>query len=57
MIVTIGLNRVLFGGSSMAMSGCTINEASSSEAVLPIAKACPLIDAGGSLEMAELSQM
>ena len=39
------------------MSGYTIIKAGSMEAVLSIAKACPFLDIGGSLEVSELVEM
>jgi len=39
------------------MSGYSIIEADSMEAALTIAKACPFLDIGGSLEVSELMQM
>jgi hypothetical protein len=39
------------------MSGYTIIEVDSMEAALEIAKACPFLDIGGSLEVSELMQM
>ena len=39
------------------MSGFTIIEADSMEQVLTIAKDCPFLDIGGSLEVSELIQM
>ena len=39
------------------MSGFTIIEADSMEAALLIAKACPFLDIGGSLEVSELVEM
>lgn len=47
---------VTAGGSSM-MSGYTIIEADSMEAALKIAKACPFLEIGGSLEVSELAKM
>lgn len=44
-------------GSTTSMSGYTIIEADSMEGVLEIAKACPFLDIGGSLEVSELIQM
>jgi hypothetical protein len=44
-------------GSTTTMSGYTIIEADSMEAALSIAKACPFLDIGGSLEVSELAQM
>ena len=43
--------------SSTAMSGFTIVEAESMYAALDIAKACPFLEIGGSLEVSELIQM
>ncbi len=39
------------------MSGFTIIEADSMVAALAIAKACPYLDVGGSLEVSELVEM
>ena len=39
------------------MSGFTVVEADSMQAALLIAKACPFLDVGGSLEVSELIQM
>ena len=47
---------VATGGTS-TMSGYTIIEADSMEAALEIAKGCPFLDIGGSLEVSELVQM
>ncbi len=44
-------------GSTTSMSGFTIVEADSMEAALEMAKACPFLDIGGSLEVSELMQM
>ncbi len=44
-------------GSQTTMSGYTIIEAESMEAALTIARACPFIDIGGSLEVSELVPM
>ena len=44
-------------GSATSMSGFTIIEADSMEAALLIAKGCPFLDVGGSLEVSELMQM
>ena len=44
-------------GSTTSMSGYTIIEAESMEVALSIAKACPFLDIGGSLEVSELIQM
>jgi hypothetical protein len=44
-------------GSASSMSGYTIIEADSIEAALTIAKACPFLNIGGSLEVSELAEM
>ncbi len=44
-------------GGTTSMSGFTIIEADSMEAALLIAKGCPFLDVGGSLEVSELIQM
>ena len=44
-------------GSTTAMSGYTVVEAESIEAALDMAKGCPFLEIGGSLEVSELMQM
>ena len=44
-------------GGTTAMSGYTIVEADSMEAALEMAKDCPFLEVGGSLEVSELIQM
>ena len=44
-------------GSSTSMSGFTIVETDSMESALSMAKACPFLEIGGSLEVSELIQM
>ena len=44
-------------GGSSAMSGYTIVETDSMELAIEMAKACPFLDLGGSLEVSELIQM
>ena len=44
-------------GSTTTMSGYTIIVAESIEVALSIAKACPFLDIGGSLEVSELVKM
>lgn len=44
-------------GSSTAMSGFTIIQASSLEVVLEMSKTCPFLDIGGTLEVSEMMQM
>ena len=54
---TVNPDGTVTAGSTTAMSGYTIIEANSMEAALEIAKACPFLDIGGSLEVSELIQM
>ena len=54
---TVNPDGTVTTGSTMSMSGFTIIEADSMEAALLIARACPFLDAGGSLEVSELMQM
>jgi hypothetical protein len=44
-------------GSATAMSGYTIITTDSTDAALLVAKACPFLDIGGSLEVSELVDM
>lgn len=44
-------------GSTTSMSGFTIIESDSMESALAVAKACPFLDVGGSLEVSELMKM
>ena len=54
---TVSSDGTVTSGGSTSMSGYTIIEAESMEAALSIAKACPFLDVGGSLEVSELMQM
>ncbi len=54
---TINSDGTITTGSTTSMSGYTIVEAESMEAALQMAKACPFLDIGGSLEVSELMQM
>jgi len=54
---TVNPDGTVTAGSTTAMSGYTIIEADSMETALEIAKACPFLDIGGSLEVSELMQM
>jgi hypothetical protein len=54
---TFNSYRSVETGSKTTMSGFTIVEAESIEAALAIAKECPFLDIGGSLEVSELMQM
>ncbi|GAB4366087.1 MAG: hypothetical protein Kow0042_05780 [Calditrichia bacterium] len=44
-------------GSKTAMSGYTIIKADSMDAALKIARACPFLEVGGSLEVSEMVEM
>jgi len=54
---TVNSDGTVTTGSTTLMSGFTIIEADSMEAALLIAKACPFLDIGGSLEVSELIEM
>ncbi len=54
---TVNSDGIVTNGSTTSMSGYTIIEAVSMETALEIAKACPFLDIGGSLEVSELIQM
>jgi len=54
---TVNSDGTVATGSISTMSGYTIVEAGSMEAALEMAKACPFLDIGGSLEVSELMQM
>ena len=54
---TINTDGTVTTGSTTSMSGYTIIEAKSMESALELAKACPFLDIGGSLEVSELIQM
>ena len=54
---TVNPDGSVTAGSTTSMSGYTIIEADSMEAALSMAKACPFLDIGGSLEVSELIQM
>ncbi len=54
---TLNSDGTVSTGSTTTMSGYTIIEAESIEAALEMAKACPFLDIGGSLEVSELVQM
>ena len=44
-------------GSTSEMSGFSVFEANSQEAVIEMAKTCPFLEIGGTLEVSELMQM
>ena len=52
---TVNPDGTVTAGSTTSMSGYTIIEAESMDAALEIAKACPFLDIGGSLEVSELN--
>ena len=54
---TVHSDGTVTTGSTTSMSGYTIIEAESMEAALEIARACPFLEVGGSLEVSELMQM
>jgi len=54
---TLASDGTVSTGSTTTMSGYTIVEAESIETALEMAKACPFLDIGGSLEVSELVQM
>ena len=54
---TVNSDGSVTTGSTTSMSGYTIIEADSMDSALAIAKACPFLDIGGSLEVSELMQM
>ena len=54
---TVNSDGTVTTGGATSMSGFTIIEADSMEAALSIAKACPFLDIGGSLEVSELIKM
>lgn len=54
---TVNADGTVTPGSTTSMSGYTIIETDSIEAALEIAKDCPFLDIGGSLEVSELAEM
>lgn len=54
---TVNPDGTVSTGGNSTMSGYTIIEADSMETALGIAKACPFLDIGGSLEVSELVEM
>ncbi len=54
---TVNSDGTVTTGGTTSMSGYTVIEADSMKAALEIAKACPFLDIGGSLEVSELMQM
>ena len=54
---TVNSDGTVTTGGTTTMSGYTIVAANSMDAALLIAKACPFLEIGGSLEVAELMEM
>jgi len=54
---TVNPDGTVTNAGTTSMSGYTIIETDSMEEALEIAKACPFLDIGGSLEVSELMQM
>lgn len=54
---TVNPDGTITAESTTTMSGYTIIKTDSMEAALEIAKACPFLDIGGSLELSELVEM
>ena len=54
---TVNPDGTVTTGGKTSMSGYTIIEADSMAAALEIARACPFLDLGGSLEVSELVQI
>lgn len=54
---TVNSDGTVTAGSKTTISGYTVVEAQSMEAALEMAKACPFLDIGGSLEVSELVQV
>lgn len=54
---TVHSDGTVTTGSTTSMSGYTVIEADTMEAALVMAKACPFLEIGGSLEVSELIQM
>lgn len=55
--ITVHADRSVSTGSTTAMSGFTIIEVGTMDTALSLAKQCPFLDIGGSLEVSELIQM
>ena len=54
---TLNPDGSLTEGGSTGMSGFTVVEADSMDAALDMARGCPFLDIGGSLEVSELMKM
>jgi hypothetical protein len=54
---TVNPDGAVTSGGTTSMSGYTIIETDSMEAALTMARACPFLEIGGSLEVSELIEM
>ncbi len=54
---TVHADGSVHQGSTTTMSGYTLIEAESIDAALALAKTCPFLEIGGSLEVSELADM
>ena len=54
---TVNPDGTITSGSTTSMSGYTIIETDTIDSALDIAKTCPFLELGGSLEVSELMQM
>lgn len=54
---TVNPDGAITTGGTTTMSGYTLIEADSMESALSMAKACPFLEVGGSLEVSELIEM
>lgn len=54
---TVNPDGSVVNASKTSMSGYTIVETDSMDAALAMAKACPFLEVGGSLEVSEMMQM
>ena len=54
---TVNSDGTVATGGKTTMSGYTIIEADTMDAALSIAKTCPFLETGGSLEVSELMEM
>ena len=55
--MTVSPDGTVTEGTTTSMSGYTILEADSMEEALAMAKSCPFLEIGGSLEVSEIMQM
>ena len=55
--MTVNPDGTVTEGTTTSMSGYTILEADSMEEALAMAKSCPFLEIGGSLEVSEIMQM